>query len=364
MCRREQLLQRAENYKVLSEKIKGSPLKGYDSVIKAIESNEEQNLVKAKKMLDLVYKPQLEKELAEFKLKQASKEPIVVSTPKPTVQLTERPRSPPIGLTPEVKNMSPQSKDTTLAPTLSRGGYRGKRIEVEETVKSPTSQIVPIDSKKVVESKKVESKPVEVVLSSPKTLTLTGGQKAGLILMDSNSPFVYCGLTSGGQVAILNAHNVHRRKFAVYDPGVKDLVWSTELAKTSQAYAEKLVLSNAWAHSTGRGDAGENLANLRGTDVHSTRNPQEVVDAWYNEIHDFNFKTQEPLTVGKMVGHFTQVVSRRSTQMGAGVAKSTGGYEVWVCQYSPAGNMTINDQQTNFDLKKITLTVFNTIKKG
>ena len=59
-----------------------------------------------------------------------------------------------------------------------------------------------------------------------------------------------------------------------------------------------------------------------------------VVDAWAAEVKDYNAKTHRCKGV---CGHYTQIVWRKSQQVGCGMA-ACGDTKVWVCNYDPPGN--------------------------
>ncbi len=64
--------------------------------------------------------------------------------------------------------------------------------------------------------------------------------------------------------------------------------------------------------------------------------PSYTVDDWGSEINDYNGeKTGEP-TRG-VVGHYTQIVWRTTTQVGCAAFKC-GSTLLVVCNYNPAGN--------------------------
>lgn len=64
---------------------------------------------------------------------------------------------------------------------------------------------------------------------------------------------------------------------------------------------------------------------------------RKATDQWYNEISNYNFS--DPKKSKSPVGHFTQVVWKGSTQMGAAMATSASGWNFVVARYRAAGNM-------------------------
>ena len=64
---------------------------------------------------------------------------------------------------------------------------------------------------------------------------------------------------------------------------------------------------------------------------------RKVTDLWYDEIKNYNFS--DPKQSKSPHGHFTQVVWKGSTQMGAAMATSGTGWNFIVARYRPAGSM-------------------------
>ncbi|KAK7140887.1 hypothetical protein R3I93_015127 [Phoxinus phoxinus] len=111
------------------------------------------------------------------------------------------------------------------------------------------------------------------------------------------------------------------------------LVFSEDLCKAAQLWADHMLSKNTLAHSDT--DDGENVF-YSSSSVQNTPTGKEAVDSWYSEIKDYNFEKtgHQPKT-----GHFTQVVWKSSTELGVGLA--TDGNTVFVVgQYKPAGNIT------------------------
>lgn len=142
--------------------------------------------------------------------------------------------------------------------------------------------------------------------------------------------------------AFMTAHNHWRAEV-----GVKEkLSYSPELAASSKAWANKLKQSNQcrMRHSEPEGRYGENIywaSALRWSDGRKELQkiiPKQVVDSWGSEKADYDY-AKNSCKPGKMCGHYTQVVWRDTRKVGCAVAVCEDSQEqVWVCQYTPAGN--------------------------
>lgn len=126
---------------------------------------------------------------------------------------------------------------------------------------------------------------------------------------------------------LLATHNAYRAEV-----GVPALEWSVEIAASAQAWADALAASGEFEHSTAR--YGENL--WRGTA--GAYSQVQMVESWGSEKAHFVYGTMPDVTDGRgIVGHYTQVVWRKSTKLGCGLATGRGD-DVLVCQYDPPGN--------------------------
>ena len=132
---------------------------------------------------------------------------------------------------------------------------------------------------------------------------------------------------------VLAVHN--RERAAVH---VDPLVWSNKVAAGAKLWAEHLVATGEFAHSsyTDRNGTGENLAARAPS---TTAVPlAQMQQGWVAEKNSYQGK---PSATGTNVtGHYTQMVWRATTAVGCGTASGGpgGGRDVLVCRYSPAGN--------------------------
>lgn len=120
--------------------------------------------------------------------------------------------------------------------------------------------------------------------------------------------------------------------------GVPPLAWDATIATTAAAWAEQC----SWMHSRAPG-LGENLAAFAPPQSGSA---QKTVGGWADEVADYDYAANTCAS-GKQCGHYTQVVWSTSQRLGCAVnVCSTGSpfpsfsnWEIWVCNYSPAGNI-------------------------
>jgi pathogenesis-related protein 1 len=143
--------------------------------------------------------------------------------------------------------------------------------------------------------------------------------------------------------AIVAAHNKWRT-----EAGVQALSHSPKLAKSAQAWANHLKQSRNcdMQHSNAKGRYGENLywaSPLMWSDGRKELrrvSPAEVIDRWGNEKADYDH-ARNACRAGAVCGHYTQMVWRDTLKVGCGMATCGNTHEqVWVCHYSPAGNIS------------------------
>ncbi|WYZ46709.1 hypothetical protein EsH8_IX_000934 [Colletotrichum jinshuiense] len=130
----------------------------------------------------------------------------------------------------------------------------------------------------------------------------------------------------------LELHNKYREEV-----GSPKLVWDPELAKSAQAWADKIAFLGVMQHDPNTNGQGENLATQSGgTNTYFTNAAQ----LWLNEKSIYDGKPIK--TTGtpnyKDYGHYTQCVWKKTTSVGFAIAKGGNTYYV-VARYSPQGNM-------------------------
>lgn len=141
-------------------------------------------------------------------------------------------------------------------------------------------------------------------------------------------------LTAQEVEELVNFHNKVRKEV-----GVGPVKWSSSLAKVAQEWADGLAESGQLKHRPrikGQPGYGENLAV----------GPNVLVAAglWYGEIKNYQAGTAIPKDFGSFkAGHYTQMVWKKTTEIGAGKAVIKQGrfkgMLVLVCNYNPPGNM-------------------------
>ncbi len=145
--------------------------------------------------------------------------------------------------------------------------------------------------------------------------------------------------TPAEQTELVNAHNKWRSNVKV-----PALSWSSSLADTAQTYADTLKTTQAckMVHSHTKG-LGENLfwasalTYSNGTAEVQVVSSTNAVGEWGSEKANYNYQTNA-CTKGKVCGHYTQVVWKDTTQVGCGKSICSDNSQIWVCNYTPAGN--------------------------
>ena len=174
---------------------------------------------------------------------------------------------------------------------------------------------------------------IEQQVSSDRVRTIEQAQAEGL------TDNVYDLSSQAGIDQVLATHNDARRQV-----GVPDLTWSSDLADSAQSWAETLLERNQLVHSPAdvlqSANMGENIAAYRTTG----RSPSytaagRAAQGWVDERLYYDYAANRCAS-GQRCGHYTQVVWADTTEVGCGMARSTDErQEVWVCHYSPGGNV-------------------------
>ena len=137
-----------------------------------------------------------------------------------------------------------------------------------------------------------------------------------------------------GMVASINQYRAKH--------GVAPVELDQGLVSYAKSRAEHIADKETLVHD-GTQAYGENLYS-QGSSGPTTGVAAGAADSWYNEIKDYNFDDLAS-NATKTIGHFTQLVWKGSTKIGAGrvYGKSTDGkwFETYiVVNFTPAGNVT------------------------
>ncbi len=141
------------------------------------------------------------------------------------------------------------------------------------------------------------------------------------------------GLDGDEVQSLLQEHN--RVRSAV---GVGLFSWSSDLAEYAQQWADHLAGSECQiehrpTEGEWKGIYGENLF----TGTAGYYDVGDGVEAWESEEPFFKGDAVTLANV-QQIGHYTQLVWRRTTQVGCGKAKCQGRI-ILVCNYAPPGNV-------------------------
>ncbi|MCW5212657.1 hypothetical protein VU04_07075 [Desulfobulbus sp. TB] len=137
--------------------------------------------------------------------------------------------------------------------------------------------------------------------------------------------------------AITAAHNKWRSQV-----GAPGLTWSEDLTNVAQDWANTLKRNGCGFYHSMKKGYGENLfmaSPLMWSDGRRELqkiSPEQVTDSWGNEVKDYNYADNSCTGV---CGHYTQVVWKETKEVGCAKAVCGDKSQIWVCSYSPAGNM-------------------------
>ena len=95
---------------------------------------------------------------------------------------------------------------------------------------------------------------------------------------------------------------------------------------------------------------GENLYYCWTSDSTIELTGAAAVDSWYDEIKDYDF-AKGCSKNGGVVGHFTQLVWKGSTQLGIGVARNSNNAVYVVANYHFGGNYNSMELSNVFPAK-------------
>ena len=131
---------------------------------------------------------------------------------------------------------------------------------------------------------------------------------------------------------VLTVHNKYRAEMEI-----PPLVWSETLANHARQWADHLARSGGLLCHSKVSDEGENL--WRGTANYYT-NTQKV-EHWASKKKYFKSGVFPYVSITgnwSDVGHYSQMIWRRTTEVGCAKA-SAGKQDIFVCRYAPPGNI-------------------------
>lgn len=169
---------------------------------------------------------------------------------------------------------------------------------------------------------------------------------------------IYSGVTSDNdKQAVVDAHNDLRSQVAQGtevkgNPGpqpsaanMREISWDDELATVAQRWADQCSFGHDSCRSVSRFYVGQNVyqTSTTGTGPNGQQDWKAAVQAWYNEVKDFDRNNIKPFQFTSSTGHYTQVVWANTYKVGCGFTAyqgSNGWYnKYYVCNYGPGGNV-------------------------
>ena len=136
--------------------------------------------------------------------------------------------------------------------------------------------------------------------------------------------------------AMIAAHNAVRVQLGI--PGLK---WSGQLADVARNWADYLARTSCSLMQSGSG-YGENFYRAgpvtysNGIRKIQEVSGQDVVSTWIDEGKNYSYAGNS--CTGEC-GNYTQIIWRDTTEVGCGMAVCNDQAQIWVCNYSPAGNV-------------------------
>jgi len=161
-------------------------------------------------------------------------------------------------------------------------------------------------------------------------------------------------VTEAERDAILEAHNTLRAKVANGNeknlPSAANMIkltWDPELAKIAQAHANKCVFghdcNDCRKDKNGRfWHVGQNLYTAWNSRKSVSADWQSGVQAWYDEVKDFDASHVSKYQFVSATGHFTQVIWAETSKVGCGFTmfQNQGMFQkLYTCNYGVGGNI-------------------------
>jgi len=216
----------------------------------------------------------------------------------------------------------------------------------EQAIANPTStkKVSVKIEEEIIEAEEVVSPiiipPKETPITPPPTISTPTepAPKAPEEIIESETlPKTKEGLTKTQQSIILTTHNEARNKL-----DLPPLNWSQSVAESAQSWADTLGEAGcSMTHSKSK--YGENLY-YAWTTGRLVLDPETAVDRWVAEDKYYNY-SKNTCAKDQQCGHYTQVVWKDTREVGCGFSvcsTQSKNTQIWVCQYSPAGNINGN----------------------
>lgn len=143
-------------------------------------------------------------------------------------------------------------------------------------------------------------------------------------------------LSQGAAQAALDLHNRARQEV-----GSPPLTWSAELANFAQQWANHLATAKSCRleHRPNQGPWGSRYGENIFWGSAASYSARDAANSWYSEIRDYR-KAPFGGENWYKTGHYTQMVWKRTSQVGMGQAICPGGAIIIVGNYDPPGNYT------------------------
>lgn len=169
--------------------------------------------------------------------------------------------------------------------------------------------------------------------------TLTGDTSVGgssTVNCTGSAGSASCPEGVSSMCGMVAAHNAVRAAVTDASTPLPPLVWDCTLAAFVQAYVSTCPANHNPNRTVEGQTAGENMAFFSNSALQS---PSAVVQLWADEKQYYTYSTNSCAS-GQVCGHYTQLVWRKTTAVGCGVATGCSGSwsQIWVCDYLPAGN--------------------------
>ena len=135
--------------------------------------------------------------------------------------------------------------------------------------------------------------------------------------------------------AFINHHNQVRKEV-----NVPSLEWDGQLANYAQEWADYLATKNGCEieHRTIAQKKGLSYGeNIFWGGSHKSYSTLSASESWYSEKSDYQYQPFE-YPSNPVVGHYTQMIWKSTTAVGAGKAICPSGAIIVVANYNPPGN--------------------------